>query len=159
MEANSGIDSKEGVCRVHKSLFLVRLSNENTKPHVEWSEKGYRSQNCLLIGGLRPENCLEGKQWCSQHSKNEPDIEVKQQVPDIERPWLCAKDLRASSFAAKDVVSNNIPRNNSKLSKKHIVNSNFRGLQVVNTKVRELFPRKKESIPKWLDTAKRHQRR
>lgn len=136
MEANSGIDSKEGVCRVHKSLFLVRLSNENTKPHVEWSEKGYRSQNCLLIGGLRPENCLEGKQWCSQHSKNEPDIEVKQQVPDIERPWLCAKDLRASSFAAKDVVSDNIPRNNSKLSKKHIVNSNFRGLQVVNTKVR-----------------------
>lgn len=135
MERNGSIESEEGICGIHESFLLMRLDNENTEPHVERSEEGNSPQKRLVIGSMRPEGRLEDEQRCSQHSENEPNIEVKQQVADIERPWLCAEDLRTSSFAPKNVISDDVPRNDGELLEEQIVHSYLSSLRVVSTYV------------------------
>ena len=132
MKGNGCVESQERISRIHESLLLVRLDDENGKPHVKGSEESDRPQKCLCISSTRPENRLEGQQCCCKHRENKPNVEVKQEVSNVERPWLRSKNLRALSFSPKDIVSNNIPRHNGELLKEDIVDSNFKGLELVS---------------------------
>lgn len=132
MEGNGCIESQERINRIHKPLLLVRLDNKNTKPHIKGSKESDRSQKCLRISSTRPENRLEGQQCCCKHRENKPNVEVKQEVSNVERPWLRSKNLRAFSFSPKNIVSNDIPRHNGELLEEDIIDSNFKGLEMVS---------------------------
>lgn len=139
MEGNGCVESQERISRIYESLLLVRLGNENPKPHVKGSEESDRPQKCLRISSTRPENRLEGQQWCCKHSENKPNVEVKQEVSNVERPWFRSKNLRALSFSPKDIVSNNVPRHNGELLEEDIVDGNFKGLELVSMELTIFF--------------------
>ena len=158
MESNGCVESQERINRIHESLLLVRLGNKNTKPHIKGSKEGDRPQKCLRISSTRPENRLEGQQWRCKHGENKPNVEVKQKVLNVERPWFRSKNLRTLSFSPKDIVSNNIPRHNGELLEEDIVDSNFKSLGLVSMELNFLLIEKR-SIPELTNTAKFHQQR
>lgn len=77
---------------------------------------------------MRAEYHLQDEQWTAKQGKYKPDVKVEQEIPDVERPWLSAKDARAFSGTTENVVGDDVPRDDNQFTIEDAVDNDLEKL-------------------------------